>query len=51
VPSLDDWERQWKKGEMQKPKLVPVEFRGQGIVAPDIGSGVPTEVAKAIGHS
>jgi len=30
VPSLDDWEKQWKKGEMTKPKLVPVEFRGHG---------------------
>jgi integrase len=28
VPSLDDWERQWQKNpqEMQKPKVVPVEF-------------------------
>jgi predicted metalloprotease len=29
VPSLDDWEKQWKKDpqEMQKPKLVPVDFQ------------------------
>jgi integrase len=29
VPSLDDWERQWKQNpqEMQKPKVVAVEFQ------------------------
>ena len=29
VPSLDDWEKHWKKNpqEMQKPKLVPVDFQ------------------------
>jgi hypothetical protein len=29
VPSLDGWEKQWQKNpqEMQKPKVVPVEFR------------------------
>jgi hypothetical protein len=29
VPSLDDWEKQWKKNpqEMQKPKVVAVEFQ------------------------
>jgi integrase len=29
VPSLDEWEQQWKKNpqEMQKPKVVPVEFQ------------------------
>jgi hypothetical protein len=29
VPSLDDWEKQWKQNpqEMQKPKLVPLDFR------------------------
>jgi integrase len=32
VPSLDDWEKQWKKNpqEMQKPKLVPVDFLAHG---------------------
>jgi hypothetical protein len=31
VPSLYDWERQWQKNpqEMQKPKVVPVEFQEQ----------------------
>jgi hypothetical protein len=30
VPSLDDWEKQWQRNpqEMQRPKVVPVEFRG-----------------------
>ena len=38
VPSLDDWERQWKKNpqEMQKPKLVPVEFRAQQVEPPAV---------------
>ena len=29
VPSLDDWEKEWKQNPqgMQKPKLVPVDFR------------------------
>jgi hypothetical protein len=28
LPSLDDWEKQWKENQqgMQKPKLVPVDF-------------------------
>ncbi len=29
VPSLDDWEKQWKENPqgMQKPKVVPVDFQ------------------------
>jgi hypothetical protein len=47
VPSLDEWEGQWKKYEMRKPKLVPVDFHAHGCEAdavPDTaivrGSGV-----------
>jgi hypothetical protein len=31
VPSLDDWEKQWKKNpqEMEKPKVVALDFQGQ----------------------
>jgi hypothetical protein len=30
VPSLDDWEKQWKKNPqgMEKPKVVAVDFQG-----------------------
>jgi integrase len=33
VPSLDDWEKEWKKnpGERKKAKVVSVEFRTQGM--------------------
>jgi uncharacterized protein (DUF1697 family) len=31
VPSLDDWEKQWKKNPqgMEKPKVVAVDFQAQ----------------------
>jgi hypothetical protein len=31
VPSLDDWEKQWKKGPraVQQPKVVAVDFHAQ----------------------
>jgi hypothetical protein len=31
VPSLDDWEKQWKKNPqgMEKPKVVAVDFQVQ----------------------
>ena len=31
VPSLDDWEKEWKLNPqgMQKPKLVPVDFQAR----------------------
>jgi hypothetical protein len=31
VPSLDDWEKQWKKNPqgMEKPKVVSVDFQAQ----------------------
>ena len=37
VPSLNDWEQQWRKNpmDMQKPKVVPVSFSGQDLTACD----------------
>ena len=31
MPSLDDWEKQWKKNPqgMEKPKVVAVDFQAQ----------------------
>ena len=49
VPSLDDWEKQWKENpqELQKPKLVPVEFGGQA-TGPALLTGVAQEPRAAV---
>lgn len=41
VPSLDDWEKQWKKNpeQMEKSKLGPVNFQGREIAAGEPGLG------------
>lgn len=46
VPSLDDWEKEWKKNpeKIRKPAIVPVEFRsataeGQQEREPQVGTG------------
>ena len=49
VPSLDDWEKSFRtgsNGRMPKPVVVQVDFREQEMAAPDVGGGVPIQVAK-----
>jgi integrase len=48
VPSLDDWEKEWKKNPqgMKQPKVVPVDFHSQ---RPNQESAVaPTPIAQAV---
>jgi len=39
VPSLDDWEKQWKRNSqgMEKPKVVPPDFQAREVAADSVG--------------
>jgi integrase len=47
VPSLDDWEKQWQKNpqEVQKPKLVPVDFQANQNNSSNSAQASPTMAA------
>jgi integrase len=54
VPSLDDWEKQWQKNpqELQKPKLVPVDFQAnQHATCKDNQQGVREEEPESVGNA
>lgn len=48
VPSLDDWEKQWKENPQQitQPKVVPVNFRAAPVATTD-GEGDAEALARA----
>ena len=49
MPSLDDWEKQWKKNPpgIVKPAVVPVDFQAAQASGAADNAGVP---AVAVGH-
>jgi len=49
VPSLDDWEKEWKKNPqgMAQPKVVPVNFQSPQAAPASATEAQPTALAQA----